>query len=69
MNGTASGSGTEKKAYSARVHARPKSSTECSFCWFVLTLYPTLKGMTPRDDATFREHLRQVHGLREEIRA
>jgi len=67
MNGTASGREAESKASSARVQAKAHSSTGCSFCWFVLTIYPTLKDMTPRDGATFREHLRKAHGLKREI--
>ncbi len=57
-----------RKAYSVNVHAKAQSSTSCSFCWFVLTLYPTLKGMTDRDSTTFKAHLEKEHGLREEIR-
>ena len=56
-----------RKAYSVNIHARAHSSTSCSFCWFVLTLYPTLKGMTDRDSTTFKAHLQKEHGLREEI--
>ena len=56
-----------RKAYSVNVQAKAQSSTSCSFCYFVLTLYPTLKGMTDRDTTTFKAHLRQVHGLRDEI--
>jgi len=67
MSGTSSGGETERKAYSAKVQAKAQSSSACSFCWFVLTIYPTLKGMTPRDAATFREHLTKAHGLKHEI--
>lgn len=56
-----------RKAYSLNVEAKAHSSTSCSFCWFVLALYPTLKGMTDRDGTTFRAHLQQVHGLKDEI--
>ena len=59
----------ERKAYSVSVHVKAQSSTGCSFCYFVLTLYPTLKGMTDRDTATFKSHLQQAHGLKEEIKA
>ncbi len=58
-----------KKAYSVNVQVKAQSSTSCSFCWFVLTLYPTLKGMTERDTTTFQAHLKQVHGLKDEIPA
>ncbi len=58
-----------KKAYSVNVQVKAQSSTSCSFCWFVLTLYPTLKGMTDRDTTTFQSHLRQAHGLNDEIQA
>lgn len=56
-----------KTAYHATVRVKAPSSTTCSFCWFVLKLYPTLKGMTDRDTTTFRLHLEKVHGLRNEI--
>ena len=56
-----------KKPYSVDVHGKAQSSTSCSFCWFVLSLYPTLKAMTPRDGATFTEHLKKAHGLLSEI--
>jgi hypothetical protein len=67
MKSTESGKETERKGYSAKVQAKAQSSTSCSFCWFVLTLYPTLNGLTPRDEATYREHLKKAHGLSEEI--
>jgi hypothetical protein len=69
MNSTASGGETERKARSAKVQIKAHANTSCSFCWFVLTIYPTLKGMTPRDDTTFREHLKSAHGLKQEIQA
>ena len=56
------------KALSEQEKAKAKSGVTCSFCWFVLTIYPTLKGMTERDEATYREHLETVHGLSQEIR-
>jgi hypothetical protein len=56
-----------RKAYSASIQVKAQSSTSCAFCWFVLTLYPTLTGMTERDGATFRAHLEKEHGLRQEI--
>lgn len=56
-----------KKAYSVKVELKAQSSTSCSFCWFVLGLYPTLKGMTDRDAETFRTHLQKTHGLTEDI--
>ena len=68
MDIAASGKETGKKGYSAEVKAKSHSSTSCSFCWFVLTIYPSLRGMTPRDEATFREHLKKAHGLIEKIR-
>ena len=58
-----------RKAYSVNVQVKAQSSTSCSFCYFVLTLYPTLKGMTDRDTETFKSHLQQVHGLKNEIQA
>jgi len=56
-----------RKAYSASIRVEVPSSTSCSFCWFVLKLYPTLKAMTERDTVTFRTHLEKVHGLKNEI--
>jgi hypothetical protein len=56
-----------RKAYSVNVHAKAQSNTSCSFCWFVLGLYPTLTGMTERDASTFKAHLAKLHGLKEEI--
>jgi len=58
-----------RKAYSVNIHVKAQSSTSCSFCYFVLTLYPTLKGLTDRDTATFKSHLQQAHGLMDEIQA
>jgi hypothetical protein len=58
-----------RKAYSVNVHAKAQSNTSCSFCWFVLGLYPTLAGMTERDTSTFKVHLEKAHGLRDEIQA
>jgi hypothetical protein len=58
-----------RKAYSVNVQAKAQSSTSCSFCWFVLGIYPTLHGMTERDTSTFKAHLAQVHGLRDDIQA
>lgn len=55
------------KAYSLHIHAKAQSSNSCSFCWFVLTVYPTLRGMTPRDESTYTAHLQKSHGLQAEI--
>lgn len=68
MNNAASGREAERKSLEARSDAKAQSGTGCSFCWFVLTVYPTLTGMTERDTTTFREHLKQAHGLRSEIK-
>ena len=61
--------GKGKKLYSANAHAEAgsRSGTGCSFCWFVLTLYPNLQGMTSRDAATYTAHLKKEHGLKDEI--
>ncbi|MGH9920387.1 MAG: hypothetical protein ACRD6W_16155 [Nitrososphaerales archaeon] len=56
-----------RKAYSASIRVEVPSTASCSFCWFVLKLYPTLKAMTERDTETFRAHLEKVHGLSKEI--
>lgn len=62
------GSGDGRKAYSVNIQVKAQSSTSCSFCWFVISLYPTLSSMTLRDDTTYREHLKKAHGLKEEIK-
>jgi len=67
MNTTAPGREQRRKGYAANVQIRTHSGTSCSFCWFVLTTYPTLQGMTPRDEAAFQEHLTKAHGLKPEI--
>src|SRR6266550_4023915 len=56
-----------KKSSSARVAAEMESGPDCSFCWFVLTLYPALTGMTDEDARTYKDHLKQAHGLGKEI--
>jgi hypothetical protein len=68
MNTTAP-EGEQKKAYTAKaqVNAYSSGSTSCSFCWFVLITYPTLKAMTLKDEAAFQEHLKKAHGLSPEI--
>jgi len=43
-------------------------SRGCRTCRWVLNLYPTLEALDPEDGALFREHLKSVHGLEEEIR-
>ena len=67
MNSIPSGEGTARKAQSVGDQAKAQSGTSCSFCWFVLAVYPSLKGMTEKDITTFREHLKKAHGLREGI--
>lgn len=59
--------GGAREVYSVRLRAKASSSTSCSFCWFVLSLYPTLKGMTARDSTTYTAHLVKAHGLKDEI--
>ena len=56
------------KAYSVNVKVQTQSSTSCSFCWFILALYPTLKDMCERDEMTFTAHLQKAHGLQSDIR-
>ena len=58
-----------KRADSAKVHAELESDLGCTFCWFVLTLYPQLTGMNDDDAATYRDHLKKEHGLGREIQA
>ena len=67
MNTIASSGGQERKSYSGKASFNAHSGTSCSFCWFVLMTYPTLKSMTLNDEAAFKEHLRKAHGLRSEI--
>lgn len=59
--------GEGKKLYTAKVKAKAQATTSCSFCWFVLQVNPSLKGMSQRDEATYKEHLKRSHGLRGEI--
>ena len=63
----ADGSNVGSKAFSARINAKAPSSASCAFCWFVLTVHPTLNGMPERDTETYRAHLVQAHGLQREI--
>jgi len=58
--------GKGKKLSSVEVQDKSRSGG-CSFCWFVLKLYPDLERMTSRDSALFAEHLKKTHGLREGI--
>jgi len=67
MKGTASASGEERRAYSEKAQAKSDATNSCSFCWFVLAIYPALNGMTARDTDTYREHLMKVHGLGQDI--
>jgi hypothetical protein len=68
MNGNIhSGDWTPRKGRSVNAEAKAGSGTGCSFCWFVLTVYPGLNGMTEKDTATYRQHLRKAHGLKEDI--
>jgi len=59
----------KKGYYSADVQVKAASRNSCSFCWFVMSIYPTLSGMIERDSETYKLHLQKAHGLREEIRA
>jgi hypothetical protein len=65
----ADGSIGGSKPFSVHIKVKAQSTTKCAFCWFVLALYPTLKGMTERDSATFTLHLKHAHGLKDEIQA
>jgi hypothetical protein len=56
-----------RKAYAVNIQAKAQSSTSCSFCWFMVITYPTMKGMTERDAGTFRAHLQKAHALKDEI--
>lgn len=67
MEGTASADGREGRAYSEKVQPKTEAIKSCSFCWFVLAVYPALKGMTAKDTDTYREHLTKVHGLQQDI--
>jgi hypothetical protein len=66
MTTTISGTEAGRKVYSAKAQAK-FSSTSCAFCWFFLTIYPTLQQMSPKDEALFTEHLKKSHGLTGEI--
>lgn len=57
-----------RKRYSGDVELEaPSSVATCSFCRFVLTLYPDLKRLKEKDAVVFKAHLDQVHGLGGEI--
>jgi hypothetical protein len=56
-----------RKSGSAKVAAQVESGFECTLCWFVLTLYPALTGMTDDDASTYKDHLKKAHGLGKEI--
>ena len=58
-----------KKSASAKVAAQVASGPDCTFCWFVLTLYPALTGMSDEDASTYKDHLKKAHGLGKEIPA
>jgi hypothetical protein len=66
MTTTISGTEAGRKVYAAKAQAK-FSNTSCSFCWFFLTIYPTLEQMSPKDEALFTEHLKKSHGLTGEI--
>ena len=65
----ADGKRDARKAFAANIQVKAHSSTSCTFCWFVMTIYPTLKGMIERDSDTFRLHLQKAHGLKPDIQA
>ena len=58
-----------KKLFAANIQVKAHSSTSCTFCWFIMTIYPSLSGMTDKDGATFKTHLEKSHGLSAEIQA
>lgn len=66
MKGSRFGEGAPKP-YPAKSQANAESASGCSFCWFVLTIYPSLTGMTESDGETFREHLIKSHALKRDI--
>jgi hypothetical protein len=67
MTSAVSGEETQRKAYSAKVHVKAYSSASCAFCWFFLTIYPSLEGMSPKDEVLYSAHLTKTHGLSGEI--
>jgi hypothetical protein len=67
MTNAVSGEETQGKTYSAKIHVKSYSAASCAFCWFFLTIYPTLEGMSPRDEAIYSAHLKKAHGLTGEI--
>jgi len=58
-----------RKAFTANIQVKAHSSTSCTFCWFIMTIYPTLSGMTENDSTTYKMHLEKSHGLCAEIQA
>ena len=59
--------GKDKEPSSVEVLDRSRSGSGCSFCWFVIKVYPNLGRMSSRDAVLFTEHLKKAHGLRDEI--
>jgi hypothetical protein len=55
------------RADSAKVDAEVEKSSDCTFCWFVLTLYPALTGMSEKDAYSYKDHLKNEHGLGKDI--
>jgi hypothetical protein len=64
---TSFGDGAEGRRSTAKVRTHAPSSEGCSFCAFVLTLYPDLTGMTTNDGTLYKQHLKNTHGLRDMI--
>jgi hypothetical protein len=56
-----------KKPGTAKVAAQVESGPDCTLCWFVLTLYPALTGMSDDDASTYKDHLKKAHGLGKDI--
>jgi len=56
-----------RKLFAANIQVKAHSSTSCTFCWFIMAIYPTLSGMTDKDGATFKTHLEKSHGLTADI--
>ena len=65
----ANGGNGGRKEFTANIQVKAQSSTSCTFCWFIMTIYPTLSGLTVKDGATFKTHLEKSHGLSAEIQA
>ena len=65
MSATKPENQVRRKALVPSIPRRGPEGYACSFCDFVLCVYPTLDCMTDLDSTMYREHLKRAHGLRQ----